>query len=134
MDHARMSLMERRGHAENQLRIERERLSTRAWWRRPTSLSTSTWVRSGGARAVTTPTTPAATMTWPTMDTSMVAQVGDHTREIEAEVEEVRIVRLLDNTMEVDGANGEEDDGKEGSGANGRGKGQDSQDDKTRRL
>ena len=64
----------------------------------------------------------------------MVAQVGDQTREIEDEVEEVRIVRLLDTTMEVDGANGEEDDGKEGSGANGRGKGQDSQDDQTRRL
>ena len=134
MDQVRMSLMDRREHRENQLRIERERLSTRAWWRRPTSLSTSTWVRSGGARAVTTPTTPAARMTWPTMDTSMVAQVGDQIRELEDEVEETRIVRLLDTTMEVDGANGEEDDGKEGSGASGRGKGQDSQDDQTRRL
>ena len=125
MDLARMSLIERRGHTENQLRIERERLSTREWWRRPTSLSTSTWVRSGGARAVTTPTTPASTMTWPTADSSMIAQVGDLSREMEVEPEEVRTVRFLDTTMDVEGANREEDDDREKSGANGRGKGQD---------
>ena len=50
---------------------------------------------------------------------------------MEVEVEEVRTIRLLDNTMDVDGANGEEDDAREGSGANGRGKGQDG---KTRSL
>ena len=80
---------------------------------------------------MTTPTTPASTMTWPSADFSMVAQVGDLPGEMEVEPEEIRTVRYLDTTMEVEGANREEDDDRERSGANGRGKGQDG---KTRGL
>ena len=54
----------------------------------------------------------------------MVAQRGDTT--VEMEVEEVRTIRLLDYTMDVDRAREEEDDARERSGANGRGRGQDS--------
>ena len=78
---------------------------------------------------MTTPTTPASTTTWPTTDTSMVAQMGDTIMEME--VDEVRTIRILDNTMDADRANEEEDDAREGSGANGRGRGQDG---KTRDL
>ena len=112
----------------------RERLSTRAWWRRPTSLATSSWMSSGGARATTTPTAPASTVTWPPLETSMVAQRGDET--VEMEMEEIRTVRLLDHTvdlaneeieieMDVDRARGEEDDARERTRASGRGKGKD---------
>ena len=81
---------------------------------------------------MTPQTTPASTMTWPSADSSMIAQVGDLSREMEVEPEEVRTVRYLDTTMEVEGANREEeDDDRERSGVSGRGKGQDG---KTRGL
>ena len=57
------------------------------------------------------------------METSMIAQRGDTT--VEMEVEEVRTIRLLDFTMDVDRDREEEDDARERSGANGRGRGQD---------
>ena len=137
MDQARLGLIQRRGQAQDQLRLERERLSTRAWWRRPTSLATSSWVSSGGARTTTTPTAPASapTVAWPPLETSMVAQRGDET--VEMEVEEIRTVRLLNYTadnlanevveieMDVDGARGEEDDARERTRASSRGKGKD---------
>ena len=81
------------------MRRERERLATRAWWRRPTSLSTSSWVRTGGARATTTPTGTAPATTWPSIDTSMLANAGDTTHtamEEQQEPEETRIVRMVD--------------------------------------
>ena len=136
MDQARLGLIQRRGEAQDRLRQERERLSTRAWWRRPTSLATSSWVSSGGARTTTTPTptAPASTVAWPPLETSMVAHRGDET--VEMEVEEIRTVRLLDHTvdlaneeieieMDVDRARGEEDDARERTRASGRGKGKD---------
>ena len=129
-----MSLIQRREQAQDRLRLERERLSTRAWWRRPTSLATSSWVSSGGARATTTPIAPASTATWPNLEASMLAQRGDEPEEMEIEVEEIRTVRLLDRTvdladnrtvMDQDGARGEEDDDRERTRANGRGRGKD---------
>ena len=99
MDQARMGIAQRRSQAEEQLRRERERLATRAWWRRPTSLPTSSWVRTGGARATTTPTGTAPATTWPSIDTSMLANAGDTTHtamEEQQEPEETRIVRMVD--------------------------------------
>ena len=134
MDYARLSLIQRREQAQDRLRMERERLSTRAWWRRPTSLATSSWVSSGGARANTTPIAPASTVTWPSLEASMVAHRGDEPEEMEIEVEETRTVRLLDRTvdladnrtaMDQDGARGEEDDDRESTRAIGKGRGKD---------
>ena len=128
MDSARLSLIQRREETQDRLRLERERLSTRAWWRRPTSLSTSSWVRSGGARATTTPTAPASRAAWPTLEASMLAQRGDDPEEMEIEVEETRTIRLLDRTeteVDQDGARGEMDDDRERTRAEGRGRGKD---------
>ena len=79
MDEARYGLMHRRDQAQEQLQRERERLAARAWWRRPTSSATSSWVRTGGARTTVTPTNPASapTTTWPTLEASMLVNVGD---------------------------------------------------------
>ena len=77
MDEARHGLVHRRDQAQEQLRRERERLAARAWWRRPTSSATSSWVRTGGARATVTPTSSAPTTTWPPLEASMLANVGD---------------------------------------------------------
>ena len=114
--------------------MERERLDTRAWWRRPTSLATSSWVSSGGARTTTTPMRSAPAPTWPSLQTSLIANLGDTTAE-EA-VEETRTVRILETTrdnlqeevleMEVDGAatmEGERDENRERTAAMGRGRG-----------
>ena len=98
MDQARLGLVQRRGQAQNQLRMERERLSTRAWWRRPTSLATTSWVSTGGARATATLTASASAAAWPPLEMSMVANTGDET--MEEEGEEVRTVRMLDNTQD----------------------------------
>ena len=134
MDQARMGIVQRRGQAEEQLRRERERLATRAWWRRPTSLSTSSWVRTGGARATTTPTHTAQAPTWPNIDASMVANAGDNANEEQVGEEEVRIVRLIDlsrdnlaneeiDEMEVDAEDEEENRQQTGARGKGRGKG-----------
>ena len=134
MDQARLGLVQRRGQAQDQLRRERERLSTRAWWRRPTSLATSSWVSSGGARATATPTASTSAAAWPPLEMSMVANMGEETLDEEMEVE-VRTVRMLNNTvdnlsnevieMDVDRARGEEDEARERTKASGRGKGRD---------
>ena len=129
-------MIQRREQATDRLRLERERLSTRAWWRRPTSLATSSWVGSGGARATTTPIAPASTATWPNLEASMLAQRGDDPEEMEIEVEETRTIRLLDRTLDLadsrtetevdqDGARGEVDDDRERTRATGRGRGKD---------
>ena len=103
--------------------MERERLATRAWWRRPTSLATSSWVSTGGARATTTPTTSASATAWPPLDVSMLANAGDVA--MEEGVDEVRTIRLLDMTqeMEVDRARDEEDETRERTEARGKGRG-----------
>ena len=133
MDQARMGIVQRRTQAEEQLRRERERLATRAWWRRPTSLSTSSWVRTGGARATTTPTSTAPATTWPSLDTSMRANAGDTTTEEQQEAEEIRTVRMLDLSrdnlagetveMEVDRAMTSEEENSERTVARGKGRG-----------
>ena len=133
MDNARLGLAERRSRAQEQLRVERERLATWAWWRRPSSLATSSWVSMGGARATTTPTHSAPATAWPQMDVSMLAHAGD-TAMVDEGVEEIRTVRLLDNTgdnlaeevveMEVDGArDNEEEENRERTVARGKGRG-----------
>ena len=142
MDEARLGLAHRSDQAQEQLRRERERLTTRAWWRRPKSLATSSWVRTGGARTTVTPTNSASapTTTWPPLEASMLANVGDTDADVDglAALEEgggeTRIVRRLDSTrdnleeevveeMEVDMARDEEDETRERTVARGRGKG-----------
>ena len=138
MDEARLGLAQRRDQAQEQLRRERERLTTRAWWRRPTSLATSSWVRTGGARATATPTSSAPTTTWPPLEASMLANVGDTDADGDAAMEEggdeTRIVRLLDSTrdnledevveMEVDRARDDtEEENRERTVARGKGRG-----------
>ena len=61
---------------------------------------TSSWVRTGGARAttVTTTLTPSASATaWPTLDHSMMANARDENME---EGEETRTVRLVEPPMD----------------------------------
>ena len=131
MDQARLGLVQRRGQAQDQLRMERDRLTTRAWWRRPTSLATSSWVSTGGARATATPTSSASAAAWPPLDVSMLANAGDAA--MEEGGDEVRTIRLLDSTqdnlmeevveMDVDRARDEEDETRERTMARGRGRG-----------
>ena len=128
-----MGIAQRRNQAQEQLRRERERWTTRAWWRRPTSLSTSSWVRTGGARATTTPTNTAQAPTWPNIDASMIANAGDTAMEEQEGAEETRTVRLLDLSrdnladeiveMEVDRANDNEEENRERTVARGKGRG-----------
>ena len=133
MDQARLGLAQRRTQTQENLRMERERLNTRAWWRRPTSLATSSWVSTGGARATATPTSSAPATAWPPLEASMLVNVGDTA--IEEGGEEIRTVRLLESTrdnledevveMEVDRAMNEEDEIRERTVARGRGRGRD---------
>ena len=51
IDQAKLQLLRRQGQTQDQLRVERERLAVRNWWRRPVSQTTSSWVSSGGATA-----------------------------------------------------------------------------------
>ena len=71
----------------------------------------------------------------------MLAQRGDDPEEMEIEVEETRTIRLLDRTvdladnrtaMDQDGARGEEDEDRESTRANGKGRGKGARDAKNR--
>ena len=128
IDQAKLQLLQRRGQAQDQLRVERERLATRAWWRRPASQTTSSWVRTGGARATSVTPTPSASTTWPNMDLSMVANAGD----MDQGEEETRTVRLVDPvqddlslediTMDMDIERAEKTDEREEAMPRGRGR------------
>ena len=96
IDQAKLHLLRRQSQTQDQLRVARERLAVRNWWRRPVSQTTSSWVSSGGARATSATPTPAATSTWPSMEQSMIANYGDGD-----EGEETRTVRLVE-PMEED--------------------------------
>ena len=91
MDQAKLELLRRQGQTQDQLRVERERLAVRNWWRRPALQTTSSWVSSGGARATSATPTPTATSTWTSLEQSMIANYGD-----EADGEEIRAVRIVE--------------------------------------
>ena len=94
INQAKLQLLQRQGQNQDQLSLEREQLAVRAWWRRPASQTTSSWVRTGGARATSATPTPSAPTTWTNLDQSMVANYGDGE-------EEMRTVRLIE-PMEED--------------------------------
>ena len=95
MDQAKLQLLQRQGQNQDQLRLERERLAVRAWWRRPASHTTSSWVRTGGARVTFATPTPSASTSWTNPDHSMVANFGDG-----EEGEEMRTMRLVEPMQE----------------------------------
>ena len=75
IDRAKMELLRKETHTQENLRVERERLATRNWWQRPAAGATASWVRTGGARATSHTPTTSATARWEPLIDSMLANL-----------------------------------------------------------
>ena len=93
-----MELLQKQQEKEKELKKEKERLAIRNWWRRPSSEATSSWVRTGGARATSNTSTTSASARWEHMEDSMVANPGardgqeDEAMDTDLSLEEVTLV------------------------------------------